>query len=283
MTFAIRHKKTSALPDTADETLIQASDWNDDHEIVGTLPAGAGVTVVQASGVLAQGEVLTVSHAADIERRRLVSLVRRVVVPASVGGRLNPVMTSNTAPAGIASASNIWGAGNEAFRAFDGIDGTNNNSWATQYGAGGSGAWLRYDFVSDVAVAGARVSGIASWGGVLGANNGRLRVEYINGAGSWAVAKTFDVNDFSGAVVQTKSYLFDNTITARCWRVVVDMNSSNFAQIGEIEFMGVGAAESVRYSPAALSDYDVLYLDDATTISRTAAGSEQLTASVWLP
>lgn len=52
-----------------------------------------------------------------------------------------PVMTSDSAPAGVASASSIWGTGREAYRAFDGND-------STFWGMNTSGliAWLQYQF-----------------------------------------------------------------------------------------------------------------------------------------
>lgn len=51
-----------------------------------------------------------------------------------------PIMTSNTAPYGVASASSTQGA-NEAYKAFSGY------SWASALGAG-TNAWLQYKFVN---------------------------------------------------------------------------------------------------------------------------------------
>lgn len=51
-----------------------------------------------------------------------------------------PVMTSNTAPYGVASASSVQGA-NETYKAFSG------HSWASAIGSGNN-AWLQYKFVN---------------------------------------------------------------------------------------------------------------------------------------
>lgn len=61
---------------------------------------------------------------------------------ATYTSNLIPIMTSNTAPSGVASASSIYSASNDAWVAFDG----NNTStkWATSVATG----WVQYKFNS---------------------------------------------------------------------------------------------------------------------------------------
>lgn len=62
---------------------------------------------------------------------------------------LIPVMTSNTAPSGIASASSIWSAANhQPFQVFDGKD--TDYGWSTA--AGQLTGWIAYEFDKPVAV-----------------------------------------------------------------------------------------------------------------------------------
>lgn len=59
-----------------------------------------------------------------------------------------PTMTSDTTPRGVASASTIYAAGFEAFRAFDGIENPNLNGW---YGtANVTSGWIQYQFVNAI-------------------------------------------------------------------------------------------------------------------------------------
>ncbi|GAK42065.1 hypothetical protein TCA2_4557 [Paenibacillus sp. TCA20] len=62
-------------------------------------------------------------------------------VPWNSGNNI-PVMTSNTVPSGLASASSEW-VGQPAFKAFDGNISNAGNAWVTNSTIGG---WLQYDF-----------------------------------------------------------------------------------------------------------------------------------------
>ncbi|WJH28468.1 discoidin domain-containing protein [Paenibacillus sp. CC-CFT742] len=60
---------------------------------------------------------------------------------------LIPVMTSNTAPSGIARASTIWSSNHDAYRAFDGIG---HYGWSSV--AGTTTGWVEYEYNSPVVV-----------------------------------------------------------------------------------------------------------------------------------
>ena len=44
MAITVKHKFVSAIPDAGDTTIVQPSNWNDDHQLVGTVPVSNGGT-----------------------------------------------------------------------------------------------------------------------------------------------------------------------------------------------------------------------------------------------
>jgi len=44
MAITVKHKFVSAIPDAGDSTIVQPSNWNDDHDLVGTIPVANGGT-----------------------------------------------------------------------------------------------------------------------------------------------------------------------------------------------------------------------------------------------
>jgi len=53
MAITVKHKFVSAIPDAGDPTIIQPSNWNDDHELTGTIPiANGGTGASTATGAI---------------------------------------------------------------------------------------------------------------------------------------------------------------------------------------------------------------------------------------
>ena len=44
MAITVKHKFVSAIPDSGDTTIVQPSNWNDTHDLVGTVPVANGGT-----------------------------------------------------------------------------------------------------------------------------------------------------------------------------------------------------------------------------------------------
>ena len=44
MAITVKHTKVSTIPDAGDASLIEPSDWNADHQLVGTVPVANGGT-----------------------------------------------------------------------------------------------------------------------------------------------------------------------------------------------------------------------------------------------
>ena len=49
MAISITHKKVSSVPDSADTTLVQPSDWNDTHDATGIAASGANSDITGIS------------------------------------------------------------------------------------------------------------------------------------------------------------------------------------------------------------------------------------------
>ena len=49
MAITVKHKFVSAIPDGTDATVVRPSNWNDDHDLVGTVPVSNGGTGVTSS------------------------------------------------------------------------------------------------------------------------------------------------------------------------------------------------------------------------------------------
>jgi hypothetical protein len=53
MAITVKHKFVSAIPDAGDPTIVQPSNWNDDHDLTGTIPvANGGTGASTANGAL---------------------------------------------------------------------------------------------------------------------------------------------------------------------------------------------------------------------------------------
>lgn len=150
-------------------------------------------------------------------------------------GNIIPVMTSNTAPSGVASASSVYTTNYDPFRAFDKNSGTDTLRWLSAGGV--TSAWLQYDF---------------------GANNGKVVTRYgiISGLQASAAPKawTFEgsnTGDFTGEQVILDSQTGQTGWTStkrrfdikssgsyRFYRINITENNGNasyFAQIEELE------------------------------------------------
>lgn len=72
MAITVKHKFVSAIPDAGDTTIVQPSNWNDDHQLTGTVPVanggtgastltgyliGNGTSAVTASSTIPSGDV----------------------------------------------------------------------------------------------------------------------------------------------------------------------------------------------------------------------------------
>lgn len=139
-----------------------------------------------------------------------------------------PVMTSNSAPAGAAAASNEASAPFAAWKAFDGIS-TGTDEWSTASTAGVG--WLRYDF-------GSGVTKVITHYAVMGIPSGELAASNLSPK-TWTFEGTNDATFATWTVIDTqtnapnfqpaelRTYTTSNTTAYRWYRINVSANQGH--------------------------------------------------------
>jgi hypothetical protein len=111
MAITVKHLKVSAIPDAGDDTLIEPSDWNADHQLVGTVPVANGGTgaatltgYVKGNGTAAMTASATVPNT-DVTGLGTMSTQNATAI-AVTGGSMSGVTISDyvaTATKGVAN------------------------------------------------------------------------------------------------------------------------------------------------------------------------------------
>lgn len=238
--------------------------------------AGSGAPqVAQGSATLAQGQSLTVAHASDPLKKRLVMAFKTNTAP---GGAIIPAMTSNTTPSGTASASQILGGSYDAFCA---MDGQLSTFWSSLYPD--PPHWLRYDAPGAVTVSSYTVARrMQSPGAVYGAAYfpRAWKLQYSDEGETWLDADVRSGVDF-GATTEALDFALAAPVSASRWRLYITDNSgAQYSQVSRFALAGVAAS---THKQVASADYDITLTDTSTILTRTATGSETVSATVWLP
>lgn len=139
---------------------------------------------------------------------------------------VNPVMTSNTTPSGVASASSIYSTGYMAYYAFEGSSGI----WCSQSGLPINQQWLRYDFPTPVFLHSLNVT--------PGTDQPMkdYRLEYSDDGTSWltAMTGTFAYGNTS-AIHKIDQPLGQH----RYWRIAaITSHGSSYVSLSEVKFRG---------------------------------------------
>lgn len=239
------------------------------------LPAGSTATVWQGSATLSPGQSLTVTHASDVLKKRLVMAFK---TDTAAGSAVIPVMSSNTTPSGTASASQILGSTYDAWCAMDGQVSTFWSSLNPD-----PPHWLRYDAAGAVTVSSYTVARrMQSAGVVYGATYfpTAWKLQYSSDGAAWLDADARSAIDF-GASTEALSFTLAAPITASKWRLYITANASGgaYSQVSRFELTGVSAATHKQVSAAS---YEVTLTDTTTVLTRTAAGSEAVTLNVLI-
>lgn len=231
---------------------------------VGGSSSGGGgtATIIQETGTLDQGYSLVVSHSADADFKRVVSVIEHL----SAFRRLNPV---TTAPTANAIASSSWPGDDpwEAFR-FDSPSLSLTDKWSSASGTG-TGAWVGWNFGAATEVAGVRFHQHAGYCpttiSIQGSNNGT----------TWTTVSTITPQNSS----TYQSYSF-TAATYTYWRLLSNgMSQGTEFIIGGLAFLSP-ADPITRSAPTA--DYTVEYTATTTQVTRVASGSEQITVNVLI-
>lgn len=139
---------------------------------------------------------------------------------------VNPAMTSETAPSGVASASSIYSTGYLAFYAFNNA----SSYWCSQSGAPINQQWVRYDFPAPVFLHSLDV---------IAGNDQPVkdfRLEYSDDGTSWLTAMT-------GTFAQSNTSAIHKIEQAvgqhRYWRIsAITGYGASYASLSEVKFRG---------------------------------------------
>lgn len=150
---------------------------------------------------------------------------------------LIPVMTSNTSPSGVASASSEWGSEHQAFKAFN--NDYNDTGWASKEGV--PNGWIAYEFENPQNVNSYTLTARGKSESLAYESPKNWTFEALDGE-NWIVLDT--QNNITGwRVLVDKVFTFDNEKKYKKYRLNISQNGgySYFVTIGEIK---------MNYTPA---------------------------------
>ncbi|MEK3769635.1 discoidin domain-containing protein [Paenibacillus sp. FSL R5-0887] len=150
---------------------------------------------------------------------------------------LIPVMTSNTSPSGVVSASSEWGIDHQAFNAFN--NNNNDYGWASKEGV--PYGWIAYEFESPQIVNSYSLTGRGKNENVAKESPKNWTFEGWDGE-NWVVLDT--QNNITGWTTSAdKVFAFNNEKEYKKYRLNISENNgySYFVTIGEIK---------MNYTPA---------------------------------
>lgn len=142
----------------------------------------------------------------------------------STSGNIIPLMTSNTAPSGVASASGIYSATFDAYRAFDQT--SHPLGWYER--SGFTTGWLQYQFSGGQIII--KYALMPAWGyanaapknwTILGSNDGV----------SWTTLDT-RIGEVFATDSTVKKYSFSNSTSYTYYRINVTLNGGNASYLG---------------------------------------------------
>ena len=95
MAITVKHKFVSAIPDAGDPTIVQPSNWNDTHDLTGTVPiANGGTNATTAADALTNLGAYPASNPAGYGTGSVTSVAATAGTGISVTG--SPITTSGT-------------------------------------------------------------------------------------------------------------------------------------------------------------------------------------------
>lgn len=139
---------------------------------------------------------------------------------------VNPVMTSDTTPSGVASASSIYSTSYVPYYAFDGSSGI----WCSQSGLPINQQWLRYDFPTPVFLHSLNVT--------PGTDQPMkdYRLEYSDDGTSWLTAMT---GTFAYGSTSALHKIDQAVGQHRYWRIfAITSHGANYVSLSEVKFRG---------------------------------------------
>lgn len=228
---------------------------------------GAGVYYTN-SGTVANGATLSVSHPSDPSpRKRLVTAYAPATGPNAV-----PQMTTNTAPSGTASASDIYGAGYEAYRAFDQT--TSAGGWASTSSA--PPHWLQYQFPSGTVVIAYALTVVNT---ISGQEPKSWTFAGSNDGSTWTTLDT-QTNVAAWTASLRRVYQIGNSTSYTYYRLnVTAAQSGNIAQLDQLELLP-GSGSDVELPLGTPTGVGVSMTDTSTVFTNNTGSGTMMTGVV---
>ena len=267
----------ATLTEAAANIAITAAGLTPDSDGAFSATVAKGLVISQspAAGTAAYaGDIVTITVSFGVEFH--VSEAGADLGPMATAWRLiesvrtNPIMTSNIAPSGVASASSVIGTGYEAWRAFDNVITTvGAQGWVVA--AGVFPSWLQYQFAAPTAIKGYQITTRNEAGYPL-APKSWVFAGSLDGT-TWVTLDTQTNITYWAALTREKKcyYLPTNDTAYTYYRITISAGNQNYAAIGELELCAL--LPVVAYPSKSL----YLHNSGADTLTVTS-----ITGPAWL-
>jgi len=182
------------------------------------------------------------------------NLYNQIALTPSGSSNAVPIMTSNTTPSGVASASDYFGGGYEAFRAFD-HDNSSEFCWFSNPGA--LPKWLQYQFTSGKVIT--RYDIYTRNGDLGGRKPKNWTLSGSNDGTNWTTLDT-QTNQFDATgTVDSNSYSVSNSTSYTYYRLNISADwGDSYMGIGELELYDSSSIEEVSIIQHSNSGTDIL-------------------------
>jgi len=234
MAITVKHKFVSAIPDAGDTTIVQPSNWNDSHDLVGTVPvANGGTGAATLTGYVKGSGTANMTASSTIPNTDITGLGTASTKDAGVANGVATLDGSGTVPisqlpAAVLGALSYQGTWNAS---------TNTPTLTSSVGTKG------YYYVVNVAGS-TNLNGITDW--VVG------DWAVYNGS-AWQKVDNTDavtsVNGYTGTVVLTAADVSAVPYTGATG--AVDLNNKSLTNVSNL---GVGTAVVPTIKIRAIGD-----------------------------
>ena len=176
-------------------------------------------------------------------------------IPSS---NLVPIMTSNTVPSGIASASSIY-TGMDAYQAFDKIT-TTSSGWQS-INTGSLPQWIAYEFFNQTIII--KYTLTMRWVGVYNPSTWQFQGTNDDGV-TWTTLDT-QTNISGWVAFSKKEFAISDTMSYKKYRLYITATTgtSAYVDISEIELFGQSIVELDKLNTTTLTD--TLFIDKGIT------------------